>query len=37
MKRMHIHVGVTHLDQGIKFYSALFLSLIHISAPTRPY
>lgn len=24
MKRMHIHVGVTHLDQGIKFYSALF-------------
>ena len=24
MKRMHIHVGVEHLDQGIKFYSALF-------------
>jgi catechol 2,3-dioxygenase-like lactoylglutathione lyase family enzyme len=24
MKRMHIHVGVDHLDQSIKFYSALF-------------
>lgn len=24
MKRMHIHVGVESLDQGIKFYSALF-------------
>ncbi|CAA0116676.1 Cadmium-induced protein CadI [Halioglobus japonicus] len=24
MKRMHIHVGVEHLDQSIKFYSALF-------------
>ena len=24
MKRMHIHIGVEHLDQGIKFYSALF-------------
>lgn len=24
MKRMHIHVGVTDLDQGIGFYSALF-------------
>lgn len=24
MKRMHIHVGVEHLDQAVKFYSALF-------------
>jgi hypothetical protein len=24
MKRMHIHVGVDSLDQGIRFYSALF-------------
>jgi catechol 2,3-dioxygenase-like lactoylglutathione lyase family enzyme len=24
MKRMHIHVGVEHLDQAIAFYSALF-------------
>jgi hypothetical protein len=24
MKRMHVHVGVESLDQGIKFYSALF-------------
>lgn len=24
MKRMHIHVGVEHLDQSIAFYSALF-------------
>jgi catechol 2,3-dioxygenase-like lactoylglutathione lyase family enzyme len=24
MKRMHIHVGVEHLDQAIRFYSALF-------------
>ncbi len=24
MKRMHIHVGVDNLDQGIRFYSALF-------------
>lgn len=24
MKRMHIHIGVERLDQGIKFYSALF-------------
>ncbi len=24
MKRMHIHVGVEHLEQGIAFYSALF-------------
>ncbi|MFT5657154.1 MAG: catechol-2,3-dioxygenase [Gammaproteobacteria bacterium] len=24
MKRMHIHVGVDHLDQAITFYSALF-------------
>jgi hypothetical protein len=24
MKRMHIHVGVENLEQGIKFYSALF-------------
>lgn len=24
MKRLHIHVGVENLDQGIKFYSALF-------------
>jgi hypothetical protein len=24
MKRMHIHVGVESLDQGIRFYSALF-------------
>lgn len=24
MKRMHIHVGVDHLDQSINFYSALF-------------
>lgn len=24
MKRMHIHVGVEHLDQAIVFYSALF-------------
>ena len=24
MKRMHIHVGVEHLDQSINFYSALF-------------
>ena len=24
MKRMHIHIGVEQLDQGIKFYSALF-------------
>lgn len=26
MKRMHVHVGVESLDQGIKFYSALFNS-----------
>ena len=24
MKRMHIHVGVDHLEQSINFYSALF-------------
>lgn len=24
MKRMHIHVGVDNIEQGIKFYSALF-------------
>lgn len=24
MKRMHIHVGVENLDQGVTFYSALF-------------
>ena len=24
MKRMHIHVGVEHLEQSINFYSALF-------------
>ena len=24
MKRMHIHVGVDHLDHSVKFYSALF-------------
>ena len=24
MKRMHVHVGVTHLQQSIAFYSALF-------------
>ncbi len=24
MKRMHIHVGVERLDEGINFYSALF-------------
>lgn len=24
MKRMHIHVGVDHLDQSINFYNALF-------------
>lgn len=24
MKRMHIHVGVDNLEQGIRFYSALF-------------
>lgn len=24
MKRMHIHVGVEHLEQSIKFYNALF-------------
>ena len=24
MKRMHIHVGVKSIDEGIKFYSALF-------------
>ena len=24
MKRMHIHVGVQHLDDSIRFYSALF-------------
>ncbi len=24
MKRLHIHVGVDHLDQAITFYSALF-------------
>ncbi len=24
MKRMHIHVGVKNLDEGIQFYSALF-------------
>ena len=24
MKRMHIHVGVEHLDQAVGFYSALF-------------
>ena len=24
MKRMHIHVGVEHLDQAVTFYSALF-------------
>ncbi|MCB1702308.1 MAG: VOC family protein [Pseudomonadales bacterium] len=24
MKRMHIHIGVESIDQGIKFYSALF-------------
>lgn len=24
MKRMHIHVGVEHVEEGIKFYSALF-------------
>lgn len=24
MKRMHVHVGVENLEQGIRFYSALF-------------
>ena len=24
MKRMHIHVGVEHLEQSIRFYNALF-------------
>ena len=24
MKRFHVHVGVTSLDQSIAFYSALF-------------
>jgi catechol 2,3-dioxygenase-like lactoylglutathione lyase family enzyme len=24
MKRLHVHVGVTDLDQSIRFYSALF-------------
>jgi catechol 2,3-dioxygenase-like lactoylglutathione lyase family enzyme len=24
MKRLHVHVGVKQLDEGIKFYSALF-------------
>lgn len=24
MKRMHVHVGVKHLDQSIRFYSTLF-------------
>lgn len=24
MKRMHIHVGVKSIDEGVKFYSALF-------------
>ena len=24
MKRMHIHVGIEQLDQGIRFYTALF-------------
>ena len=24
MKRMHIHIGVKDLDEGVKFYSALF-------------
>ncbi|NND00971.1 MAG: glyoxalase/bleomycin resistance/dioxygenase family protein, partial [Gammaproteobacteria bacterium] len=24
MKRMHIHIGVENLDQGIEFYNALF-------------
>ncbi len=24
MKRMHIHIGVENLDQGVQFYSAIF-------------
>ena len=26
MKRLHVHVGVTDLDQSIRFYSTLFAS-----------
>ena len=24
MKRLHVHVGVEHLDQSIRFYSTMF-------------
>ena len=33
MKRMHIHVAVTDLDQSIGFYSNLFKAKPHVVEP----
>jgi len=33
MKRLHVHVGVTDLDQSIRFYSALFAADPTVTKP----